>query len=35
MKGYVRRKGDRWYAVIYEGVDPATGKDDELARGGD
>jgi len=27
MKGYVRRKGDRWYAVIYEGVDPATGKE--------
>jgi hypothetical protein len=22
-----RRKGDRWYAVIYEGVDPATGKE--------
>jgi hypothetical protein len=27
MKGYVRRKGDRWYAVIYEGVDPQTGKE--------
>lgn len=27
MKGYVRRKGDRWYAVVYEGVDPATGKE--------
>lgn len=30
MKGYVARKGDRWYAVIYEGLDPATGK--ELRR---
>jgi hypothetical protein len=27
MKGYVRRKGDRWYAVIYEGVDPTAGKE--------
>ena len=27
MKGYVARKGDRWYAVIYEGLDPATGKE--------
>lgn len=27
MKGHMRRKGDRWYAVIYEGVDPATGKE--------
>jgi integrase len=27
MKGYVRRKGDRWYAVIYEGIDPVTGKE--------
>ena len=25
MKGYVTRKGDRWYAVIYEGIDPVTG----------
>ncbi len=24
MKGYVARKGNRWYAVIYEGVDPVT-----------
>ena len=23
MKGYVARKGDRWYAVIYEGIDPS------------
>jgi integrase len=30
MKGYVARKGDRWYAVIYQGLDPATGK--ELRR---
>ncbi len=27
MKGYVVRKGDRWYAVIYEGLDPVTGKE--------
>jgi len=27
MKGYVARKGDRWYAVIYEGTDPVTGKE--------
>lgn len=27
MKGYVARKGSRWYAVIYEGLDPVTGKD--------
>lgn len=27
MKGYVARKGDRWYAVIYEGTDPITGKE--------
>lgn len=27
MKGYVARKGNRWYAVIYEGVDPATGRE--------
>lgn len=27
MKGYVAKKGDRWYAVIYEGLDPATGKE--------
>jgi hypothetical protein len=26
MKGYVAR-GDRWYAVIYEGLDPVTGKE--------
>jgi hypothetical protein len=30
MKGYVARKGDRWYAVIYERLDPVTGK--ELRR---
>ena len=24
MKGHARRKGDRWYAVIYEGIDPVT-----------
>lgn len=27
MKGYVARKGNRWYAVIYEGTDPITGKE--------
>jgi integrase len=27
MRGYVSRKGDRWYAVIYEGLDPVTGKE--------
>lgn len=27
MQGYVARKGNRWYAVIYEGVDPVTGRD--------
>ncbi len=27
MKGYVAHKGDRWYAVIYEGLDPVTGKE--------
>lgn len=25
MKGYVAHKGDRWYVVIYEGLD--TGKE--------
>jgi hypothetical protein len=24
MKGYVARKGHRWYAVIYDGLDPVT-----------
>lgn len=27
MKGYVARKGNRWYAVVYEGIDPATGRE--------
>lgn len=27
MKGYVARKGGRWYAVIYEGLDPVTGRE--------
>jgi integrase len=27
MKGYVTQKGDRWYAVIYEGTDPVTGRE--------
>ena len=24
MKGYVANKGNRWYAVIYQGLDPVT-----------
>lgn len=33
MKGYVANKGGRWYAVIYEGLDPVTGRErSELAR---
>ena len=31
MDGYVARKGNRWYAVIYEGLDPVTGRE-ALAR---
>ncbi len=27
MKGYVACKGKRWYAVVYEGVDPVTGRE--------
>ena len=27
VKGYVAKKGDRWYAVIYDGLDPVTGKE--------
>jgi integrase len=27
MQGYVARKGDRYYAVIYEGTDPVTGRE--------
>lgn len=27
MKGYVTRKGNNWYAVIYDGLDPNTGKE--------
>jgi integrase len=27
MRGYVVRKGDRWYAVVYEGLDPVTGRE--------
>ena len=26
MRGSVAKKGERWYAVVYDGVDPATGK---------
>ena len=27
MQGYVARKGNRYYAVIYEGIDPLTGRE--------
>jgi integrase len=27
VKGYITRKNDHWYVVIYEGLDPATGKE--------
>lgn len=27
MQGYAARKGDRYYAVIYEGIDPLTGRE--------
>ena len=27
MKGYVARKSNRWYAVVYEGVDPISGRE--------
>jgi hypothetical protein len=27
MKGYVKQRGDRYYAVIYEGRDPVTGRE--------
>jgi hypothetical protein len=27
MKGYVARKRDRYYAVVYEGLDPITGRE--------
>src|SRR3954454_1604851 len=27
MQGYIARKGDRYYAVIYEGLDPLTGRE--------
>lgn len=26
MRGHIAKKGDRYYAVIYEGIDPATGR---------
>ena len=26
MRGHLARRGDRYYAVVYEGIDPATGK---------
>ena len=27
MQGHIARKRDRYYAVIYEGLDPVTGKE--------
>jgi hypothetical protein len=27
VKGYVVRKGNQYYAVIYEGLDPITGRE--------
>ena len=27
MKGYIAKKGNQHYAVIYEGLDPVTGKE--------
>ncbi|HET9667383.1 MAG TPA: hypothetical protein VFP09_11520 [Desertimonas sp.] len=27
VQGYVARQGDRYYAVIYEGIDPLTGRE--------
>ncbi len=27
MDGYIARKGNRWYAVIYHGLDPVTGRE--------
>jgi integrase len=27
MQGYITRKGNRYYAVIYEGIDPLTGRE--------
>ena len=27
MKGYITRKNNNWYVVIYEGLDPTTGKE--------
>jgi hypothetical protein len=27
MQGFIARKGDRYYAVIYEGIAPLTGRE--------
>ena len=27
MRGHIARKGTKYYAVVYEGTDPATGKE--------
>jgi len=27
VKGYITRKGNNWYVVIYEGLDPTTGRE--------
>ena len=34
MKGHVRQRGDRFYAVIYEGTDPVTGRERRSFRSG-
>ena len=26
MRGHIAKKGNRYYAVLYEGIDPTTGK---------
>lgn len=26
MRGGIQKKGNRWYAVVYDGIDPGTGK---------
>jgi hypothetical protein len=27
MRGYTAKKGNRYYAVVYEGIEPTTGKE--------
>ena len=26
MRGGIQKKGNNWYAVVYDGIDPGTGK---------